>query len=304
MKTMQNSSTVVRDLNGLKSHLLSKIKGQNHVIARVCSVLERGQLGLQPIDKPLGSFLFLGPTGVGKTELTLEFTRYLFGGNEVYRFDMSEFLHLDNVKLFMGDETGTPGRLGNVLSQHQQGVLLFDEIEKAHRLIWDLFLQMLDAARITLNDHRTYDLSGFYLVCTSNIGSQRLLRPTRLPFTTLERAVISELYKFFRPELVGRFDEKIVFKPLSPDTQREIGQFAIFEELARFRQKGFDLRVSEEAFEFLVRRGIHKAFGARPMKKTVQKFIGDAIAQALKSREKSSGTLAVSPLADHLTIKP
>jgi len=303
MKTMQNSSTVVRDLNGLKSHLLSKIKGQNHVIARVCSVLERGQLGLQPIDKPLGSFLFLGPTGVGKTELTLEFTRYLFGGNEVYRFDMSEFLHLDNVKLFMGDEIGNPGRLGNVLSQHQQGVLLFDEIEKAHRLIWDLFLQMLDAARITLNDHRTYDLSGFYLVCTSNIGSQRLLRPTRLPFTTLERAVISELYKFFRPELVGRFDEKIVFKPLSPDTQREIGQFAIFEELARFRQKGFDLRVSEEAFEFLVRRGIHKAFGARPMKKTVQKFIGDAIAQALKSGAQPSGTLAVSPLADHLTIE-
>jgi ATP-dependent Clp protease ATP-binding subunit ClpB len=303
MKTMQNSSTVVRDLNGLKSHLLSKIKGQNHVIARVCSVLERGQLGLQPIDKPLGSFLFLGPTGVGKTELTLEFTRYLFGGNEVYRFDMSEFLHLDNVKLLMGDETGTPGRLGYVLSQHQQGVLLFDEIEKAHRLIWDLFLQMLDAARITLNDHRTYDLSGFYLVCTSNIGSQRLLRSTRLPFTTLERAVISELYKFFRPELVGRFDEKIVFKPLSPDTQREIGQFAIFEELARFRQKGFDLRVSEEAFEFLVRRGIHKAFGARPMKKTVQKFIGDAIAQAFKSGAQLSGTLAVSPLADHLTIE-
>ena len=304
MKTMQNSSAVVRDLNGLESHLLSKIKGQNHVIARVCSVLERGQLGLQPIDKPLGSFLFLGPTGVGKTELTLEFTRYLFGSNEVYRFDMSEFLHLDNVKLFMGDETGNPGRLGNVLSQHQQGVLLFDEIEKAHRLIWDLFLQMLDAARITLNDHRTYDLSGFYLVCTSNIGSQRLLRPTRLPFTTLERAVISELHRFFRPELVGRFDEKIVFKPLSPDTQREIGQFAIFEELARFREKGFDLRVSEEAFEFLVRRGIHKAFGARPMKKTVQKFIGDAIAHALKSGAQLSGTLAVSPLADHLIIEP
>ena len=291
-----NPFSLVENLTGLEPHLFSKIKGQNHVIARVCSVLERGQLGLQPIDKPLGSFLFLGPTGVGKTELTLEFTRYLFGGNEVYRFDMSEFLHLDNVKLLMGDETGTPGRLGYVLSQHQQGVLLFDEIEKAHRLIWDLFLQMLDAARITLNDHRTYDLSGFYLVCTSNIGSQRLLRPTRLPFTTLERAVISELYKFFRPELVGRFDEKIVFKPLSPDTQREIGQFAIFEELARFRQKGFDLRVSEEAFEFLVRRGIHKAFGARPMKKTVQKFIGAAIRDAMKAGAQSSGVLAVSLL--------
>ena len=96
-----------------------------------------------------------------------------------------------------------------------EGVLLFDEIEKAHRSIWDLFLQMLDAARITLADHRTYDLSRFYIVCTSNIGSQQLLRPTRLPFATLERAVISELHRFFRPELIGRFDEKVVFKPLS-----------------------------------------------------------------------------------------
>ena len=150
---------------------------------------------------------------------------------------MSEFLHLDSVKLFMGDETGSPGRLGNVLSRHQRGVLLFDEIEKAHRLIWDLLLQMLDAARITLADHRAYDLSGFYIVCTSNIGAQQLLRPTRLPFTTLERAVISELHRFFRPELIGRFDEKIVFRPLSPETQREIARLAIAEELARFRER-------------------------------------------------------------------
>ena len=110
---------------------------------------------------------------------------------------------------------------------HDEGVLLFDEIEKAHRLIWDLFplfLQMLDAARITLANHRTYNLSGFYIVCTSNIGSQQLLRSTRLPFTTIERAMISELYRFFRPELIGRFDEKIVFKPLSPEVQREIGR--------------------------------------------------------------------------------
>ena len=186
---------------------------------------------------------------------------------------------------------------------YRQGVLLFDEIEKAHRLIWDLFLQMLDAARITLADHRAYDLSGFYIVCTSNIGSQQLLRPTRLPFATLERAVLSELHRFFRPELIGRFDEKIVFKPLSPDTQREIGRLVISEELDRLRQQGFDLSVSDLAFEFLVRRGIHKALGARPMKKTVQKFIGDAISQALKSDASSSGTLVISPIADHLTIE-
>ena len=120
----------------------------------------------------------------------------------------------------------------------------------------------------------------------------------------LERAVVSELHRFFRPELIGRFDEKIVFRPLSPDTQREIGRLVISEELARFREHGFDLTVSESAFEFLVRRGIHKALGARPMKRTLQKFIGDAIRHALKASRTPAGTLAVSPLADALTIQP
>jgi ATP-dependent Clp protease ATP-binding subunit ClpA len=104
-----------------------------------------------------------------------------FGQELLYRFDMSEFLHLDQVKLFVGDETGQTGRLGTVLSQDSQGVLLFDEIEKAHHLIWDLLLQMTGEARITLADHKTYDLSGFYIVCTSNIGSEFLLRLSRLP---------------------------------------------------------------------------------------------------------------------------
>jgi ATP-dependent Clp protease ATP-binding subunit ClpB len=298
-----NFSSEIENLTGLEPHLAYKIKGQGHVIPRVCSVLERGQLGLQPSEKPLGSFLFLGPTGVGKTQLTLEFSRFLFGEDSIFRFDMSEFLHLDAVKLFMGDETGTPGRLGKVLSEHRHGVLLFDEIEKAHRLIWDLFLQMLDAARITLADHHTYDLSGFYIVCTSNIGSQQLLRPTRLPFATLERAVLSELHRQFRPELIGRFDEKIVFKPLSPETQRDIGQMVISEELDRLRGRGFNLTISEEALEFLVRRGIHKTLGARPMRRTAQKFIGDAIGESLKRGEIPAGPLTVDVRSEHLMIE-
>ena len=162
---------------------------------------------------------------------------------------------------------------------------------------------MLDAARITLADHYTYSLSRFYIVCTSNIGSQRLLRPTRLPFTTIERAVNSELYRFFRPELIGRFDEKIVFKPLSPEVQREIGRAAMAEELARLHARGLDLTVSDEAFELLVRRGIQTTLGARPMKRTVQKCIGDAIREALKAGTPPSGFLAVSPLKDRLIIQ-
>jgi len=299
---MNPDPALIQKLSGLEGYLSSKIRGQSHVIPRVCSVLERGELGLQPPDKPLGSFLFLGPTGVGKTELTLECSRYLFGEGALHRFDMSEFQHLDSVKLFLGDETGMPGRLGKVLESQTRGILLFDEVEKAHRLIWDLFLQMLDAARITLADHRTHDLSGFYVVCTSNIGSHQLMRPTRLPFATLERAVLAELHRHFRPELIGRFDEKIVFRPLSPETQREIARLVIDEELARFREKGFELSLSEEALEFLVRKGIHRTLGARPMKRTAQKHIGDAIRMGLKDGNLKSGDIRVSPEMSHLWI--
>ncbi|MBN8707890.1 MAG: hypothetical protein BGO12_13100 [Verrucomicrobia bacterium 61-8] len=298
-----NNTILIEKLNGLEPYLSSKIKGQEHVIPHVCSALERGQLGLQPSDKPLGSFLFLGPTGVGKTELTLECSRYLFGNESVFRFDMSEFQHADSVKLFVGDETGRSGRLGKILSEYHQGILLFDEIEKSHRLIWDLFLQMLDAARITLSDHCTYDLSGFYIICTSNIGSQQLLRPTRLPFATLERAVLSELHRVFRPELSGRFDEKLVFKPLSTEVRREIGLLAISEELERFRHKGFDLAIPEEGIEFLVRYGIDKTLGARGLKRTVQKFIGDAIRNELKASQQPLGSFAVFSKASSLPLE-
>lgn len=293
----------IEHLCGLEPYLSTKVIGQDHAVGRVCSLLERGQLGLQPSNKPLGSLLFLGPTGVGKTELTLTFSRYLFGEDAAFRFDMSEFLHADAVKLFIGDEFGKPGRLGKVLSEHRKGVLLFDEIEKSHRSIWDLFLQMLDAARITLADHRTYDLSGFYIVCTSNIGSQQLLRPTRLPFAALERTVMAELHRTFRPELIGRFTEKIVFKPLSPETQREIGQLVISEELARFRSLGIDLAISEPAFEFLLRRGIHKTLGARPMKGIVEKFVGDAVKDAIKSSRRLSGILVSDVTSNHLFLQ-
>lgn len=292
------TATDIDKIQGLEPYLKSKIRGQDHVIERFCSVLRRGQRGITRENKPLGSCLFLGPTGVGKTELTLLASQYLFGSGCLFRFDMSEFLHLDSVKLFTGDEIGNPGRLGGVLSYHSKGVLLFDEIEKAHRQLWDLFLQMLSAARITLSNHQIYDLSGFYIICTSNIGSHHLLRPTRLPFITLQRVVLSELQKVFRPELIGRFSETLVFKPLSHETQREIARNAVNEELNYLKAKGLDFALSDEAFEFLVRRGIHKTLGARPLLGVIEKFIGDAICES----NSLEGILYPSPQNDRLMI--
>ena len=296
-------SELIEKLNILNEHLRTHIRGQDHVIDRMCSVVTRAELGLHAPGAPKGSVLFLGPTGVGKTELTKQIAKFIFGKELLYRFDMSEFLHLDQVKLFVGDESGQTGRLGTVLSKHNQGFLLFDEIEKAHNLIWDLFLQMIGDARITLADHKTYDLSGFYIVCTSNIGSEYLLRPSRLPFVRLEKSVLSKLSRTFRPEFVGRFTDKIVFKPLSLDTQIEIAKLTVQEQLQIFRQKGFDnLQVHANAVEFLVRNGFHRTLGARPMKHAIAQFLGDAVAASLLRNSHPSGTFHVKPDHSALTL--
>lgn len=293
-------------IRGLEAHLKSKIRGQDHVITKVCSVLERGELGLSPEGRPKGTFLFLGPTGVGKTELTLTFTRYLFPNDKndlMFRFDMSELLHVDAIKQFIGDETGSIGRLGKVLAKHNKGVLLFDEIEKANRLIWDLFLQILDAGRITLGNDQTYDLSQFYVVCTTNIGSADILRPNHLPFATIERAVIAKLYQTFRPELIGRFSEKIVFKRLSYDVQREIAQLTLEKEISRLGKLGYPLTVDDSVLEFLVRKGVDKLLGARPMRATVERYLGDVIRHALKQGRSGCGEVFYHEPSDRLEIK-
>lgn len=290
-------------IKGLEAHLKSKIRGQEHVIAKVCSVLERGELGLSPENRPKGTLLFLGPTGVGKTELTLEFTRYLFKEDLMFRFDMSELLHVDAIKQFIGDETGSVGRLGKILTKYHQGVLLFDEIEKANSLIWDLFLQILDAGRITLGNDKTYDVSRFYIVCTTNIGSADILRPNNLPFSTIERAVIAKLYQNFRPELIGRFSEKIVFKRLSYEVQREIAELTLKKEILRLNKLEYALTLNDSVLEFLVRKGVDKLLGARPMRATVERYLGDAIRHAIKQGKSGSGEIFHNEDSDTLEIK-
>jgi ATP-dependent Clp protease ATP-binding subunit ClpB len=158
MKTFP--SELLTKLRHLETHLNANIKGQEHVLPRICSVLKRGELGLAHPSRPKGSFLFVGPTGVGKTEVTVCLSDYLFGPGYLHRFDMSEFQNQSSVGLLLGSSNSETGMLGHALTQHDGGTLLFDEMEKAHPLVLDLFLQILDAGRITLANGETKSLSG------------------------------------------------------------------------------------------------------------------------------------------------
>jgi len=257
------------------------------------SVLQRGELGLGKANRPRGSFLFLGPTGVGKTEITLAFTSALAGSERLFRFDMSEFQTQQSIALLLGGTPAEHGVLGNALEKSKTGTLLFDEIEKAHPRLLDIFLQVLDAARVTTASGRTLDLTGFYIVFTSNIGSAEIVSLQHSSFTTMERHVLTRAQQSMRPELYARINEKLVFNRLSYDVQLEIAAMLLAQELDFLRGKGFAITAAADVLPFLVRRGFHARLGARPMRDAVEKLVGDAVAERLLEASGVAGELSV-----------
>ncbi|MDP3073823.1 MAG: AAA family ATPase [Opitutaceae bacterium] len=289
-----NGSATTDRLRRLPSHLAAKIRGQQHALPRICSVLTRGELGFAHPRRPRGSFLLVGPTGVGKTETTNVFTDYLFDGAAPVRFDMSEYQLQGSVDKLLGESRDDRGLLGRALRTATRGTLLFDEVEKAHPLVLDLFLQILEDARVTLATGETLDLRPFYIVCTSNIGSEETMRMESAPFASVERTVLMRVRERLRPELVGRVNEIVVFGRLDYATQRAICAGMIESEIARLSAMGHTVEVSADAIEFLVRQGYHRSLGARPMRGAVERFMQDALADALLRGEKSSGQLVVT----------
>ena len=270
------------DLAGLESFLRQRIRGQDRVLAPIVRSVKRGEWGLTHSHRPRGSFLFLGPTGVGKTETVNCLSEYLFGCEPI-RMDMSEFQHPDTFMVFLGAGSNDPGRLGFLLRQHTRGFLLFDEIEKAYRGIFDTFLQILDAARVTDATGRTHDLRDFYVVFTSNIGSERILEASHLPGAAVEDAVEAALYDYMRPEFIGRFEKKLVFMPLSVQTQRQVAADMIRREAERLGKLGHNLAYGSDTVEYAVRKGVHDRLGARPMRGVVEEALQMAIVEQLEA---------------------
>lgn len=281
-------------LRGLLRHLAANIKGQDHALSRIASVLTRGELGLANPRRPRGSFLFVGPTGVGKTETAVVFTKYLFGAKPV-RFDMSEYQLQKSVDRLLGENASDPGLLGRALHGVAHGALLFDEVEKAHPLVLDLFLQILEDARVTLATGDTLDLSGFYIVCTSNIGSSETMRMESAPFASVERTVLMRVREHLRPELVGRVNEIVVFARLDYATQRAICEAMIAAECSRLAALGHRIEICPDTLESLVRAGYHRMLGARPMRGVVERHLQETVAGSLLTVAEHPARLRSTP---------
>jgi len=260
----------------------------------------RGELGIAPTSRPLGSFLFVGPTGVGKTELTKCFTNFLFEGpHRLIRFDMSEYQNREQLEVLFGDKNYPQGQIGRIFDLNrnnhgelQGGTIHFDEIEKAHLDIMLILLQILDDGRLTLRDGTLLDLSKFYIVMTSNIGATEAMEMRKSTPESIARVVLSLVKEKLRPELVNRITEQVVFNRLDYSVQIEIAKLLLDRKIERLNTHlNTDIRYSDCVIEQVIIEGFDTRFGARPMRRCIERLVGDAIATKLMNDEPPSGLL-------------
>ncbi|MGH7952576.1 MAG: AAA family ATPase [Limisphaerales bacterium] len=303
MNTTLLDAQKLERLRHLDEVLRTEIRGQNQVLPRVVSVVQRGELSLTKPARPRGSFLLLGPTGVGKTETVVVLTNQIFGAEKLFRFDMSEFQTQESLGLLLGARLGESGYLGAMRERANEGSLLFDEAEKAHPRVLDILLQLLDAARITVATGQTLDFSGFYVWLTSNIGSAELMTLQHSNEATLERHVLSRAQQALRPEIFARITEKLVFGRLSYEHQLEIAEKFLSREIEFLAARGYKLELDKTVLPFLVRKGFHPKLGARPMRDATEKLVGDAVAAYLLAGKNAGGRLLVDETSDCLVVR-
>ncbi len=276
-------------LRGLAPHLSARVRGQEHLLPRVADGFARAALALPDAERPAASMLLVGPTGTGKSKTFLDACAYTFGSSRCATFDMSEYQDQSAVNKLLGESRDDPGLLGRTLDAVPSGGLLFDEIEKAHRLVMDLFLQILWRGCITVATGQTYRMGTYVIGFTSNIGAADAMRMAHSTFASIEQATLRRVSQSLCPEFVGRLDEKLVFAGLTPTVQREICCLEVATETARLRTQGYDLAVSPEALEFLMREGFHPEHGARSLHKAVASHLQTAVLRSLFASGHASG---------------
>ena len=284
----------------LEEILHKRVVGQNEAVETVAKAIRRGRVGLKDPKRPIGSFLFLGPTGVGKTELSKALAEAMFGNeNAIIRVDMSEYMEKHSVSKMIGSPPGyvgfeEGGQLSEQVRKNPYSVILFDEVEKAHPDVFNVLLQVLDDGRITDSQGRTVDFKNTIIIMTSNAGAQRIVDPKKLGFSNVENAesehkdmknnVMEEVKRMFKPEFLNRIDDIIVFRALSKEDVKGIAALMLKELKNRLaKQMDITLTYGDTVKNFIFEKGYDKKYGARPLKRAIQNNIEDSLAEDILS---------------------
>ena len=286
-------------LRNLESNLHKRVIGQNEAVEAVSKAIRRSRVGLKDPNRPIGSFLFLGPTGVGKTELSKALAECLFGDeNAMIRIDMSEYMEPHSVSKLIGSPPGyvgfdEGGQLTEKIRRKPYAVILFDEVEKAHPDVMNMLLQVLEDGRLTDSQGRVVNFKNTVIIMTSNIGARLITDKKSLGFVNLsnensekdyeetKKEVMAELKKEFRPELINRIDEIIVFHKLNDEEINSIIDIMLKEVTKRLSEQNIKIEIDASVNNLIAKKGIDKAFGARPLRRTIQNIVEDALAEAI-----------------------
>ncbi|MDI3524323.1 MULTISPECIES: ATP-dependent Clp protease ATP-binding subunit [unclassified Kosmotoga] len=309
-------------LLSLEEALHKRIVGQDEAITAVAKAIRRARSGLKDPRRPIGTFLFLGPTGVGKTELAKALAEYLFGDEKaLVRFDMSEYMERFSVSRLIGAPPGyvgydEGGTLTERIRKRPFSIILFDEIEKAHFDIFNLLLQIMDDGRLTDSQGRSVDFKNTIVIMTSNLGGEFINKTKKTlgfvsaanveekEYESMKNSVLEEVKKTFRPEFLNRLDEIVVFHPLTREQIKKIIEILIADTRKRLKEKKMDLVLSEAAQEFLVEKGFDPVYGARPLRRAIQRYIEDPLAEeVLRGRFEPGDTIMVVRQDEKLSFK-
>ncbi len=294
----------------LEDELHERVIGQDEAVTAVANAVIRARAGLKDENKPIGSFIFLGPTGVGKTELAKTLAKDLFDSEEnIIRIDMSEYMEKHSVSRLVGPPPGyvgyeEGGQLTEAVRRAPYSVILFDEIEKAHEDVFNMFLQILDDGRLTDNKGKTVDFKNTIIIMTSNIGSSYLLADEGHVTEETKDLVMGEMKRRFKPEFLNRVDDIIMFKALDKEEIKKIIDIFIKSLANRLKEKDIDIEITDSAKEIMVREGYDPVYGARPLKRYIGNTLETMIARKLIAGDIYSGcTIVVDGEDDNISIK-
>ncbi|EHA1082838.1 TPA: ATP-dependent chaperone ClpB [Photobacterium damselae] len=289
----------------MEEELHRRVIGQNEAVDAVANAIRRSRAGLADPNRPIGSFLFLGPTGVGKTELCKSLANFLFDSEDaMVRIDMSEFMEKHSVSRLVGAPPGyvgyeEGGYLTEAVRRRPYSVVLLDEVEKAHPDVFNILLQVLDDGRLTDGQGRTVDFRNTVIIMTSNLGSDRIQEHFgSLDYEGLKALVMDVVGQHFRPEFINRVDETVVFHPLGQDNIKHIANIQLARLQKRLAEKDYRLDVDESALDLIAEAGFDPVYGARPLKRAIQQYIENALAQDILSGKLLPGKVIVVSAED------